>query len=104
MTTRGFPPPAGMRRIRAVVRSETSASPFGRKAIPHGTERPVATVRRAGTRAGAAVAVAEAEGDAVAVGEGVAGGREEPPHATSAPATSSGARRIIAAACGAPAA
>ena len=30
--------------MRPVVRSETSASPPGRKAMPHGTSRPVATV------------------------------------------------------------
>src|SRR5262245_56165035 len=33
-----------MRTIRPVVRSETSASPLGRNAIPQGTWRPVATV------------------------------------------------------------
>ena len=37
---RGLPPPAGIRRIRPVVRSATSASPSGRNAIPHGTRQP----------------------------------------------------------------
>src|SRR4051812_49440320 len=61
MTRLGEFPPAGMRMMRAVVRSETSASPSGRNAIPHGTDKPVATVRRAG-------GVAVGEGDAGAVG------------------------------------
>src|SRR4051794_39207217 len=63
MTRLGEPPPAGMRRMRAVVRSETSASPFGRNAIPQGTDSPVATVRRAG---GVAVGDGEAAGVGVA--------------------------------------
>jgi hypothetical protein len=44
IAVRGLPPPLGMRRIRPVVRSETSASPFGRNAMPHGTCKPVAIV------------------------------------------------------------
>src|SRR4051812_41305737 len=73
MAVRGRPPLAAIRRIFPVVRSATSASPPGRKAIPQGTWSPVATVRRVGTRGdrvGAAVAVMVAGGDAVAVSVG----------------------------------
>ena len=75
ITRRGSPPPAGMRRIRPLSRSATSASPSGRNAIPHGTSSPVATVRRAGGRCAA-----------VAVGVAVASPR-------SAPVTRARARR-----------
>src|SRR4051795_10950905 len=44
MTVRALPPPLGMRTMLPVVRSETSAAPLGRKAIPQGTCRPVAMV------------------------------------------------------------
>ena len=50
-------------------RSATSASPSGRNAIPHGTDSPVATVRRAGTwvavgvGSGVSFGVADAGGD-----------------------------------------
>src|SRR3954451_1151621 len=66
ITRRGEPPPAGIRSTRAVVRSDTSASPSGRNALPHGTDKPVATVRRAG-------GVAVGEGDAIAVGVAASG-------------------------------
>ena len=58
-------------------RSATSASPSGRNAIPHGTDSPVAIVRRAGTwlavgvGSGVSFGVAEAGGT---VGVAVAAG------------------------------
>jgi hypothetical protein len=42
--------------------------------MPHGTESPVATVRRAGTRVADGEAAAEAAGDAEAVAVAVAAG------------------------------
>src|SRR3954452_16283481 len=95
MATRGLPPPCGIRRILPVVRSETSASPFGRNAIPHGTCRPVAIVRSRGAVA-VAVGVAVADSVAVALGAGVAaaGGLFDP-HAASATASGSSVLRRI---------
>src|SRR4051794_35630429 len=85
--------------IRAVVRSETRASPSGRNATPHGTCRPVATVRRAGTRrvaVGVAVAAGRSSGVAVlTAGGGVVAlgslGPEDPqaPNTTAASTTPS---------------
>src|SRR4051812_38499624 len=60
MTSRAVPPAAGRRRMRAVVRSLTSASPRGRNATPHGTCRPVAITRAAGGPAAGAGVVAGA--------------------------------------------
>src|SRR5215213_2460440 len=55
MTVRALPPPRGMRLILPVARSETSASPLGRKATPQGTFSPVATTPGSPTAAGAVV-------------------------------------------------
>jgi hypothetical protein len=70
--------------------------------MPHGTESPVATVRRAA--AGAAVgdgeAAAEADGEAEAVT--VAVGRFDDPHPARASAANSTTFRITAVAAGAP--
>src|SRR5262245_44873971 len=63
-----------MRRMRPVMRSETSASPPGRNAIPHGTSRPVATV------------LADRPADA-------AGDSDPPPHAHRRATTETTARR-----------
>src|SRR3954447_5178226 len=96
MARRGLPPPCGIRRIRPVVRSETSASPFGRNAIPHGTCRPVAIVRSRGTFAGVAMALGAAAAVVPALGEGVAaaGGLLEPQAPNATASGSSMLRRI----------
>ena len=51
-TVRGVPPLRETRLIRPVARSETSASPSGRNATPHGTLRPVATTLGIADRGG----------------------------------------------------
>jgi mannitol/fructose-specific phosphotransferase system IIA component len=67
---------------------------LGRNAIPHGTESPVATVRRAGVAVAVAVGVAPSGvsfGVAVAgavVAFGAAGSGDEEPHAPNASAAS----------------
>ena len=98
MATRGFPPPFGMRRIRPVVRSATSASPSGRNAMPHGTCRPVAIVRIRGTCAGVAVARAVAgfvaAGDALGVSVALPEVGSLDPQPASASASTSRLRRI----------
>ena len=95
------------------MRSATSASPFGRNAIPHGTSSPVATTRRA---AGACVGAAVGVADGVTVGPGVsfgvavagavvatgAAGPASDPHPASTTAASRTDQRFIAAAGGAP--
>ena len=87
-----------------MLRSATSASPSGRNAIPHGTDSPVATVRRAGTWVAVGVGSGVSFGVAVAGGSvvAVAVGRSEAPHPTSSSAASGSARRITPAAGGAP--
>jgi hypothetical protein len=70
--------------------------------MPHGTESPVATVRRAGARVADGEAAAEAAGDAEAVAVTVAAGRSEDPHAARASAAKGTTLHITAAADGAP--
>jgi hypothetical protein len=73
--------------------------------MPHGTDSPVAMVRRAGTRVAAAVGAADgvrvAEALAVAVGV-AARGRSEDPHATRASAASGATQRVTAGSTGVP--
>src|SRR3954470_1018919 len=71
IATCAVPPPRGLRMMLAVVRSETSALPSGRKTRPHGTCSPVTIVFGDVLRAGV---LCEVAGFFVAAGFGLPDG------------------------------